>query len=90
MMLEPAHVAHMEAAMDLSLIPQHAPVIGADGVPIGAVDRIEGHRVKIRRAGALTGKKHYIDAGLIAGLEDGTVRLAANANVVVLFEDEED
>jgi hypothetical protein len=76
--------------MDLSQIPEHAPVIGADGVPIGFVDRIEGRRLKIRRNGALTGKKHYVDAGLIADLEDGTVRLSANADVVVLFEDEED
>ena len=90
MMLEPAHFAPTEAAMDLSQIPQHAPVIGADGVPIGTVDRIEGRRLKIRREGALTGKKHYVDSGLIADLEDGTVRLSANANVVVLLEDEED
>jgi hypothetical protein len=90
MMAAPAHAAQMEAAMDLSHIPEHAPVIGADGVPIGTVDRIEGRRLKIRRKGALTGKKHYIDAGLIADLEGGTVRLSANADVAVLLEDEED
>jgi hypothetical protein len=90
MMPEPAHSALMEAAMDLSQIPQHAPVIGADGVPIGVVDRIDGRRLKITRKGALTGKKHYVDAGLVADLEDGVVRLSANADVVVLFEDEED
>lgn len=54
------------------------------------MDRIEGRRLKIRRKGALTRKKHYVDAGLIADLEDGTVRLSANAAVVVLLEDEED
>jgi hypothetical protein len=90
MMVGPAHFAPMEAAMDLSQIPQHAPIIGADGAPIGVVDRIEGRRLKIRREGALTGKKHYVDAGLIAGLEDGAVRLSANADVVILLEDEED
>jgi hypothetical protein len=80
----------MEAAMDLSQIPQHAPVIGADGSPIGAVDCIEGRRLKITHKGELNGKKHYVDVGLIADLEDGTVRLSANADVVVLLEDEED
>jgi hypothetical protein len=74
----------------LSQIPEHAPVIGADGVSIGVVDRIDGHRLKITRKGALTGHKHYIDAGFIATIEDGTVRLSANADVAVLLEDEED
>jgi hypothetical protein len=90
MMSGPAHFAPMETAMDLSQIPQHAPVIGADGVPIGVVDRIDGHRLKITRKGALTGKKHYVDVGLIADLEGGTVRLSANADVAVLLEDDED
>jgi hypothetical protein len=76
--------------MDLSKIPEHAPVIGADGVPIGIVDRVDGRRLKITRKGALTGKKHYVDSGLIADIEDGTVRLSANADVVVLLEDDED
>lgn len=76
--------------MDLSQIPEHAPVIGADGVPIGVVDRIDGRRLKITRKGALTGHKHYVDTGLIADVENGTVRLSANADVAVLLEDEED
>jgi hypothetical protein len=76
--------------MDLSQIPEHAPVIGADGVPIGVIDRIDGGRLKITRKGALTGHKHYIDIGLIADIENGTVRLSANADVAVLLEDEED
>lgn len=37
--------------MSLSQIPQHAPVHGADGVPIGAVGRIEGRRLKITQKG---------------------------------------
>jgi hypothetical protein len=76
--------------MDLSTLPEHAPVIGADGAPVGNVDRVDGRRLKITRKGALTGHKHYIDTGLIADIENGTVRLSANADVVILLEDEED
>ena len=76
--------------MTLPAIEPNASVIGADSVPIGRVDRVEGRRLKIRREGALTGKKHYVDVGLIAGVEDGVVRLSANADVVILLEDDED
>lgn len=76
--------------MTLSDVQPNAPVIAADGVSIGTVDRIDGSRLKIRRAGAFTGKKHYVDVGLIADVEAGTVRLSANADVVLLLEDDED
>ena len=76
--------------MTLPDIPHNASVIGADSVPIGTVDRIDGRRLKIRREGALTGQKHFIDVGLIAGVEGGVVRLSANADVVMLLEDNED
>jgi hypothetical protein len=76
--------------MNPSEIPEHAPVVGADGVAVGVVDRIEGRRLKLTRPGALTGKKHFVDVGLVAGIEGGTVRLSANADVVMLLEDDED
>jgi hypothetical protein len=76
--------------MNQSEIPEHAPVVGADGVTVGVVDRIDGRRLKLTRTGALTGKKHFVDIGLVAGIEDGTVRLSANADVVMLLEDDED
>jgi hypothetical protein len=76
--------------MDFPEIPEHAPVVGADGVPVGVVDRVDGRRIKLRRKGALTGKKHFVDIGLVADIENGTVRLSANAAVVLLLEDDED
>ena len=76
--------------MTLPDIQPNASVIGADSVPIGTVDRVDGRRLKIRRQGALTGQKHYVDIGLIADVEDGVVRLSANADVVILLEDDED
>jgi hypothetical protein len=76
--------------MNISDVQPNAPVIGADGVSIGTVDRVDDRRLKIRRAGAFTGKKHFVDVGLIADIESGTVRLSANADVVLLLEDDED
>jgi hypothetical protein len=78
---------------DLSQIKEHADVIGADGVHVGTVDHVDGDRIKLTRAdsgeGGHKGHHHYISGGLVAGVEDGTVRLSANADVAVTFEEEE-
>jgi hypothetical protein len=79
-----------KAVMDQAQIQQNATVVGADGVPIGLVDRIEGRRMKITRPGALTGKKHYVDIGMVAKADGAVVRLSANADVALLLEDDED
>jgi hypothetical protein len=68
-------------------------VIGADGVHVGTIDRIEGQRIKLTRKdsgqGSHEGHHHYIPAGLIAGVEGEQLRLSANADVAVTFEEEE-
>ncbi|MGL5164712.1 MAG: DUF2171 domain-containing protein [Afipia sp.] len=78
--------------MSANQIKQHMEVIGADGVHIGTVDRIEGGRIKLTRAdsgeGRHRGHHHYIDEGLVAGVEGQKVRLSANADVAVTFEEE--
>lgn len=74
-------------------IREHMEVIGADGVHIGTVDRIEGDRIKLTRAdsggGSHEGHHHYISRGLVADIEGDRVRLSANADVAVTFEEEE-
>ncbi|MEN2747806.1 DUF2171 domain-containing protein [Sphingomonas sp. T9W2] len=86
---------------DLSNIKEHAEVIGADGVHVGTVDRVEGDRIKLTKkdsgaevegaeGGSHEGHHHYIDGGLVAEVEGDTVRLSANADVAVTFETEED
>ena len=85
--------------VDLSQIKEHAEVIGADGVHVGTVDRGEGDRIKLTKkdsgaqvegaTGSHEGHHHYISKGLIAEVEsDGRVRLSANADVAVMFEEE--
>ena len=73
-------------------IKEHAEVIGADGVHVGTVDHVDGKRIKLTKAenvGRHEGHHHYIDMGLVADVEGDKVRLSANADVAVTFEEEE-
>jgi hypothetical protein len=84
---------------DASAIREHMEVIGADGVHLGTVDRIEGTRIKLTRAdsgaqmeaaeGSHAGHHHYIALGLVADIEGNQVRLSATGANAVLFEEEE-
>jgi hypothetical protein len=73
-------------------IKEHMEVIGADGVHVGTVDRVDGHRIKLTKADSggagHHGHHHYIDMGLVADIEGDKVRLSANADVAVTFEEE--
>ena len=85
--------------IDLSQVKEHMKVIGADGVHVGTVDHVEGDRIKLTKKdsgadveggqGSHAGHHHYISKGLIADIEGDTVRLSANADVAVTFEEEE-
>ena len=66
-------------------------VIGADGVHVGTVDRIEGARIKLKRSdasGQHKGHHHFIELGFVAGVEGDKVRLSANADIAVTLEEE--
>ena len=80
-------------------IREHMEVIGADGVHVGTVDKVEGERIKLTKAdsgaqiegaeGAHSGHHHYISLGLVAGVEGNQVRLRATGANAVQFEEEE-
>ena len=79
---------------DSSAIKEHMEVIGADGVHIGTVDRVEGNRIKLTKEdsgqGTHQGHHHYISTALVAEVEGDKVRLSANSDVAVSFEEEAD
>ena len=79
--------------MSHNQVKEHMEVIGADGVHIGTVDRVEGGRIKLVRVdsgqGRHDGHHHYINVGLVADVEGQKVRLSANADVAVTLEEEE-
>jgi hypothetical protein len=76
---------------DLSQITEHMKIIGADGVHVGTVDKVVGNRIKLTKQddARQSDHHHYISEGLIAGVEGDTVRLSANADVAITFEEEE-
>ena len=85
---------------DASQIKEHMEVIGADGVHVGTVDRIDGDRIKLTKAdsgaqiegaeGAHAGHHHYVPLGLVAAVDGDRVRLSATGANAVLFAEEED
>jgi hypothetical protein len=77
---------------DLSAITEHMDVIGADGIQLGTVDKVEGGRIKLTRgdSGSHEDHHHFISGGLVAAIEGNTVRLSANADAAALLEEEED
>jgi hypothetical protein len=75
-------------------IREHMKVIGADGVHVGTVDKVEGDRIKLTKKdsgeGGHKGHHHNIDRGLVAGVEGegNRVRLSATGAVAVTLEEE--
>ena len=84
---------------DANAIREHMDVIGADGVHVGTVDRVEGNRIKLTRSDSgaqmegqeshRPGRHHYISLGLVADIEGNEVRLSATGANAVMFEEEE-
>jgi hypothetical protein len=73
-------------------IKEHMEVIGADGVHVGTVDKVEGNRIKLTKKdsgeGAHKGHHHYINRSLVADIEGNKVRLSAIGAVAVTMEEE--
>ena len=76
--------------VDLEQLKPHMEVIGADGVHIGTIDRVEGDRIKLTRAdsGSHADHHHFLSTGLVAGIQGNQVRLSANGDAAVLLEEE--
>ncbi|MEX6506613.1 DUF2171 domain-containing protein [Jiella sp. M17.18] len=79
---------------DTSRIKEHMEVIGADGAHVGTVDGVDGDRIKLTKAdsgeGSHEGHHHFIPLGFVADIEGNRVRLSANGDVAVSYEEEAD
>ena len=73
-------------------IMQGMEIIGADGVHVGTVDKVDAHRIRLRKRdsgeGSHKGHHHFIDISLVADVEGRKVRLSAVGAVAVTFEEE--
>lgn len=75
-------------------IKEHMEVIGADGVHVGTVDKVEGDRIKLTKRdsgqGRHEGHHHYLPSSLVADIEGDKVRLSATGANALMFQQEED
>jgi hypothetical protein len=90
--LRPAREVKLMNDTQMNHIKEHMEIIGADGVHIGTVNKVEGNRIKLTKAdsgeGQHKGHHHFIEKGLVAEVEGNKVRLSANAAVAVTMEEE--
>jgi len=74
-------------------VKKNMEVVGADGIHIGTVDRVENGKIRLTKAdsgeGHHKGHHHFIDLALVADIEGRKVRLSANAAVAVSLEQEQ-
>ncbi len=79
----------MVATLD---IKDHMKIIGADGLPVGTVDKVVGERIKLTRDDGHGGKMdhhHFLPINLAADIEGDTLRLSPTAAVAMTFREEE-
>jgi hypothetical protein len=57
-------------------IGEHSEIIGKDGVHVGTVNRVEGHRIKLTKADSPAGHKghhHFIKLSLVETVTEGRI-----------------
>ncbi|MBO9712333.1 DUF2171 domain-containing protein [Sphingomonas sp.] len=81
---------------DSSAIREHMGVIGADGVHLGTVDRVEGDKIILTKSDSPQAedgqgaRHHSLPLGLVAEVEGDEVRLSATAATAAeVFEEAE-
>lgn len=75
--------------IDLGLITPHARIVGADGIDVGIVRHVDGDLIALVESDREHAPLRHISGAVVAGVEDGAVRLNVNAGDVVLLERED-
>ncbi|WP_295192915.1 DUF2171 domain-containing protein [uncultured Brevundimonas sp.] len=79
--------------INASEIREHAEVIGADGMHVGTVDRVEGNRIKLTKKDSgpqHDGHHHFIPLDLVESVDDNRVRLLRSSADALGAEQEQD
>jgi hypothetical protein len=67
--------------IDSSQIREHMEVLGSDGQHVGAVDSVEGQRIKLTRSDpAAGGEHHYLHLDMVGTVEGNAVHLVRTAS----------
>jgi len=72
-------------------IKAHMEVIDADGFHVGTIDRVERHRIRLKKPGSDAHREEhhrYIELTLVAGVEGDKVQLSAAADDNRVFEED--
>ncbi|GAB0114176.1 DUF2171 domain-containing protein [Acidisoma sp. C75] len=67
-------------------IKRNMEIIGADGVPVGRVEEVHGHCIRLAPQDLLPGHAglpQAVDLGLVAAIEGHQIRLSANADLAL-------
>ncbi len=79
--------------INASEIKEHAEVVGADGVHVGTVDRVECDRIKLTKAdngkAGHQGHHHFIPLDMVSDVDSGRVRLSKNGKDAIDMAQEE-
>lgn len=62
-----------------NVINVHMEIIGSDGIHVGIVDKVEGDRIKLTKAGSDDGRHHYVPTAMVQDIRGNTVTLTATA-----------
>jgi hypothetical protein len=77
---------------ELSNIAKGMTVVGADGAKVGVVAAVVDQRIQLEANDVSdhAGQSHFIPGGLVADVQDDTVRLSATGANAVLLDENED
>lgn len=66
---------------EANLVPEHAEVLGSDGVHVGTVDHVDGDRIKLTKSSSnkRDGEHHCIAKSLVADIRGASVTLTVTA-----------
>ncbi|MBV9563470.1 MAG: DUF2171 domain-containing protein [Bradyrhizobium sp.] len=60
-------------------IREHMEIVDSEGKHVGAVDKVEGDRIKLTKTDSPDGQHHFIETKQVASVEGGKVKLSRQA-----------
>lgn len=71
---------------EANIIREHMEIVGSDGGHVGTVDKVEGDRIKLTKAGSGDDEHHYVATALVQDIKGNTVTLTVEAGGAIASE----